>query len=246
MNIGVLILVGVVILLFMVGCSSIERELLFFPTHHDDDFGLEAWVNEDSRIGYARKVESPKNVWLMLHGNAGQAADRVHALPRFSAEDSVYIVEYPGYGQRKGRPSKKTFNQAAEEAYLVLRHEFPSVPVCVVGESLGSGPSSYLASLPNPPDKVVLMVPFEKLSAVARERYPGFVVSILLSSDWDNAATLSQYSGPVEIYGAEFDTVIPVYHAKSLADQIEGGEFIPFEGAHNEWSEQEAIRIRNP
>lgn len=246
MNIGLWILVGLALLLVIAGCSSIERKLLYFPTHRAEEHVLESWTDQGVVIGFARKVDSPRNVWLMMHGNGGQAADRVYSLPRFSAQDSVFILEYPGYGERKGRPSKKAFNQAAKEAYLLLREKYASVPVCVVGESIGSGPSSFLASLPNPPDKVVLVVPFERLSAVAKEKFPGFIVSMVLTADWNNVEALSKYSGPVDVYGAREDTIIPVIHAKALAEQIRSSKFTLIEGGHNEWSTKEEVRIRNP
>src|SRR5512133_2108425 len=87
-------------LLVFLGRSSLERRLLFYPTHRVPDGGLAPWNMNGQVIGYARQVQSPKNVWLMLHGNAGQASDRSYALPSFSPEDSVYILEYPGYGNR--------------------------------------------------------------------------------------------------------------------------------------------------
>src|SRR5262245_11696761 len=73
----------IVILILMIGCSSIERRLLFYPSHHNSDNGLDRWTHNGEVIGFSRTVESPRNVWLMLHGNAGQAADRTYALPGF-------------------------------------------------------------------------------------------------------------------------------------------------------------------
>ncbi|MFA5265516.1 MAG: hypothetical protein WC378_16985, partial [Opitutaceae bacterium] len=132
--------VGIVLLVL---CrSSIERSLLFYPSHRPGDNGLAPWIGDGEIIGYCRKIGSPKNVWLMLHGNGGQASDRAYAFQSFSLEDSVFILEYPGYGGREGVLSKETFNRAAKEAYLLLRKEYPKIPVCVVGESLGSGPAS--------------------------------------------------------------------------------------------------------
>ncbi len=237
-------IVGIALLLLAAGCSSFERRLLYYPSHHSNDNGLERWTGEGGAIGFVRNVESPRNVWLLMHGNGGQAADRVYALPRFSPEDSVYILEYPGYGDRKGKPSKKAFNEAAEVAYALLRKDYPAVPVCVAGESIGSGPASHLASLPNPPDKIVLLVPFDALAEVARESFPGIVVSLVLSADWDNGEALSGYRGPVDIYGAKFDTIIPIAHAKALAEQVSQSRFIELNCGHNEWSEQESVRIR--
>jgi pimeloyl-ACP methyl ester carboxylesterase len=245
LNVGLLIIAGV--LLLTVGCSScIQRKLLYFPSHEAGNNGLVPWTNNGEIIGYARIVESPSNVWLMIHGNGGQAFDRVYALPCFSPDDSVFVLEYPGYGMRQGVPSKKAFNQAAKEAYLLLRNTYPKIPVCVVAESIGNGPACTLAALIPPPDKFVLIVPFEKLSLVARDHFPAFLVSLLLRDDWDNVESLSHYKGPIDIFGAESDTVIPVFHAKALAAAIPSAKFTLIPGGHNEWSESGRVSIRNP
>jgi pimeloyl-ACP methyl ester carboxylesterase len=235
-----------VMLLVTVGCSSIGRSMLFYPTHGSETNGLAAWTRDGALIGYCRVVDSPRNVWLMLHGNAGQASGRAYAIPSFSGEDSVFILEYPGYGGRAGSPSAAAFNQAAKEAYLFLRESYPSTPVCVAGESIGTGPASTLAGLGRPPDKLVLIVAFDKLSLVARDHFPSIVVSLMLRDNWDNIAALSGYRGPVDIFGAEDDNVIPVAHARALAAAVPSSRFFLIAGGHNDWSQQGRVRIRNP
>ncbi|MEO6874987.1 MAG: alpha/beta hydrolase [Opitutaceae bacterium] len=237
---------AVIVFLMTIGCSSLERKLLFFPTHRDADGQLSPWLKDGHVIGYTHRVASPKNVWLMLHGNGGQAADRVYALPCFSPDDSVYILEYPGYGSREGTPSSRSLNQAAMEAYQLLRATYPQTPICVVSESLGCGPASVLASGERPPDKVVLILPFDQLSLVAQDHYPAVVVSMLLHDNWDNVATLSKYHGPVEIFGARDDEIIPVAHAKALAAAVPTAKFILIDGGHNEWATPGRVTIRNP
>ena len=182
----------------------------------------------------------------MLHGNAGQASDRVYATDCFSPEDSVFVLEYPGYGARKGVPSKKAFDLAAKEAYLLLRQTYPNVPVCVAGESIGTGPASSLAELERPPDKVVLLVAFDQLSRVAADHFPSFLVDLLLTEDWNNSKALSNYIGQVEIYGALEDSIISVNHAMALAAAVPTSKLVIIEGGHNDWSEQEQVKIRNP
>lgn len=227
------------------GCSAIERGLLFYPTHRPYDNGLTPWIKNGEVIGYSRKVESPSNVWLMLHGNGGQASDRLYAIPSFFSGDSVYILEYPGYGNRKGTPSKEAFDHAAREAYELLREAPPRASVCVVAESIGSGPASTLSGLNQPPDKFVLIVPFDKLSLVAEDHFPAFLVRLLLRDNWDNVKALSNYKGPVEIIGAEFDNVIPIRHAKALATAIPGSKLTLITGGHNDWSFEGRVKIRN-
>ena len=182
----------------------------------------------------------------MLHGNAGQASDRAYALPSFAPDDSVYILEYPGYGNRQGVPSRESLDRAAQEAYDLLRATHPSLPVCVVSESIGSGPAAMLATLSRPPDKFVFIAPFDKLSLVAEDHFPTFLVRLLLTSNWDNAKALSHYQGPVEVFGAESDTIIPVRHAKALAAAVPQSRLAIIPGGHNDWSLGGRVRVTNP
>ena len=239
------LLLGTSVLL-LAGCGAIQREFLFFPSHHAGNNGLAEWKKQGQVIGYSRQVPEPQNVWLMLHGNGGQAADRTYAIRCFSDGDSVFILEYPGYGARAGKPSKASFDAAAAEAYLVLRETFPKTPVCVIGESLGSGPACVLAGQTPPPDKIVLVVPFDTLKSVAADHVPVLPTGLILRGSWDNVHSLSAYGGPVEIFGAERDDVIPVEHARKLAGSIAQAKFHSIPGGHNDWSGTGHVEIRNP
>lgn len=95
----------------------------------------------DQTLGYCREVPQPRTGWLMTHGNAGQASHRGYVLSCLAATDSLYVLEYPGFGQRVGTPSRESMNAAAGQAYQALRAAFPRTPVGVIGESIGSGPA---------------------------------------------------------------------------------------------------------
>ena len=229
------------------GCSAVRRKVLFFPSHHNQNNGLIAWKSPDDQIiGYTRQVADPKNIWLMLHGTGGQAADRIYALPCFSEHDSVFILEYPGYGLRKGKPSRTSFDVAAAEGYKLLREAFPTNPICVVGESIGTGPASRLAKEARPPDKIVLVVPFDKLASVAADHAPPLLVSLILGSTWDNIQALSTYTGPVEIFAALEDEIIKIEHAKNLAKAVPSAKFHTIPGGHNDWATPGRVQISNP
>lgn len=146
-----ILIIGLFCAILVFGCQSLQRSALFYPTHNDGDGGLARWTHDGALIGFAREVPEPENVWLMLHGNGGQAADRVYALGAFSPRDSVFIMEYPGYGKRPGKPSRGSFDAAALAAYQLLRARFPGKPVCVAAESIGSGPAATLAAANPPP-----------------------------------------------------------------------------------------------
>ena len=227
----------------VVAAAVNQRSLIFFPTHDSADTQLMPWVAGGQVIGYCRAVPDPRTVWLMTHGNAGQASHRAYVLGHISGTDSLYVLEYPGYGLRKGSPSKASMDGAAAEAYQILRNEFPGTPVGVIGESIGSGPASCLASARVPPDKIVLVAPFDTFAGVVSEHMPWLPVRAILKDNWDNIGALRGYSGPVDIYGAADDRVVPPEHAKRLAASLKNARFVMIEGGHNDWSASELVRI---
>ena len=240
------ITVAVMASVLLIGCQAMVRSSLFYPTHADRDNGLARWMHAGALIGYAVTVADPENIWLLLHGNGGQASDRTYLLDKFSGRDSVFILEYPGYGTRPGKPSRKSFDAAALQAYELLRARFPGKPVCVVGESIGSGPGSALARAAQPPDKIVLLVPFDALKSVARGYVPYLPASLILAGSWDNIESLSGYTGPIEVFGAEGDTIIPVTHARRLAESLPQAKFHLLPGGHMDWVQLRQVQIRNP
>jgi pimeloyl-ACP methyl ester carboxylesterase len=221
-----------------------QRSMLYYPSHDTLSTGLAPWSDGSRVIGCCREAPNPRAVWLMMHGNAGQAADRDYVLPRMSGQDSLYVLEYPGYGSREGSPSLQSINQAASEAYQLLRSRNPNTPVCVLGESIGSGPACALAREKIAPDKIVLVVPFDTLANVAARHFPFLPVRLLLRDNWDNVESLKHYAGPVEIFGARDDTIIPIEHARALARQIPAARFIEIPGGHNDWSQEDQVKIK--
>lgn len=231
-------------LALLVGCALFQRKLLYIPSNHPVQNELSEWRHEGQLIGFARHAASPGTVWLFLHGNAGQAADRTYALPSFPVTDSVYFLEYPGYGSRSGSPSRESFNAAARQAYELLRARFPDRPVCVAAESIGCGPAAFLGTNPRPPEKIVLILPFDTLAEVAARHYPFLPVRVLLLDNWDNIASLRDYQGELELFGAEADTIIPISHARVLAASKPSAVFHRIAGDHNDWSDGAKVRIR--
>lgn len=71
--------------------------------NRNDTSLLTPWEEEGKVIGYCREVDRPETVWLMMHGNAGQASNRDYALEVMAPSDAIYVMEYSGYGDRPGR-----------------------------------------------------------------------------------------------------------------------------------------------
>lgn len=220
-----------------------QRAMLYFPSHEIPQSILKPWLHGAEVMGYCREVPGARMVWLMMHGNAGQAADRDYVLERMSNGDSLYVLEYPGYGARPGAPSRQAFDQAAHDAYQWLRSQKPGAAIGVIGESIGCGPACTLAAEPEPPEKIVLLVPFDVLANVAAGKFPFLPVRLMMRDNWDNAAALRQYAGPVDIFAAQQDSIIPGKHARALAAAIPRARLFEIPGEHNEWSGAAQVTI---
>jgi hypothetical protein len=48
----------------------------------------------------------------------------------------------------------------------------------------------------------------------------------------------------LEIFGARADTIIPISHAKALADSKPSALFHVIEGDHNDWAGADKVKIR--
>src|ERR1041385_4584210 len=112
--------------------AMLEGSFLYFPSHVAPGSDLQSWTANGQGIGYARPVSNPKRVWLMFHGNAGQASQRGYICESLPVTDAVFIMEYPGYGQRAGTPSMQAINTAALAAYAELTRTYPQIPIGVV------------------------------------------------------------------------------------------------------------------
>ena len=220
-------------LLAGIGVMLLQRGMIYHPgtapgrvlSEMAKEDGFEPWENASGqRIGWKRLngAGPARGRALILHGNAGHALDRADyakALQQATAFD-VFILEYPGYGDRPGAPSQKTLCDAAEEAFELLR---ANGPVHLVGESLGTGVAAYLAGAhPEAVGGLLLFTPFNNLVSVAQCHMPIFPVRWMLWDRFPSDRFLKYYHGPVAVMLAGNDEVVPNKFGRRLFDGYGG------------------------
>src|SRR6516162_821233 len=168
----------IIYLLLVLAVMLFQRRLIYFPARIPAgmvesvaaDHGFAPWKNAVGRI-IGWRIPARTNAVasvLIVHGNAGCAADRDYiAQPIHAAADvDVFVLEYPGYGARDGSPAKASMDAAAEEAFQLL----PSgKPKYLVSESIGAGVACGLAKKhPEEIAGLALFVPDHNLASVAQ------------------------------------------------------------------------------
>lgn len=216
-----------------VGCASFQRRLIYFPPVFDaaaaerlgQAAGLERWVARNGEpIGWERTspVQPAQGCVLIVHGNAGAAVQCAHyadVIQQAAALD-VFVLEYPGYGDRPGKPSERRLEGSAVDALKLLAGRGR---VYVLGESLGTGVAAYLAG--QSPDRVagvVLLAPYSSLTDVAQAHVPLLLPRLILVDRYPASKFLRSFHGPVAVLVGGEDQVVPAKFGRRLFDGYHG------------------------
>jgi uncharacterized protein len=228
-----------------------QRQFIYFPPVFEPETvnrlatadALQRWNSPAGQpLGWMRRspVQPAQGQVLITHGNAGCAFQcrRYPDVIQQVADFDVFMVEYPGYADRPGKPSERSLDESADEAFQSLA---TNGPVFLVGESLGTGVAAYLAG--KHPDKtagVVLLAPYNRLADVAQAQMPLFPVRWMLLDRFPSEDHLRDYHGPVAILVSGKDRVIPAKFGRRLYDGYAGAKrLLEFpEGNHGTVMEQ--------
>ncbi|MCI0748404.1 MAG: alpha/beta hydrolase [Verrucomicrobia subdivision 3 bacterium] len=248
----VLIITGLYVVCLL-ALTLAQRRLMYFPCLTSQAelraaakrAGFEEWFNSEGQgIGWQRRSRggNARRCILLFHGNAGCAPDRFHYADAFQAVEPIdfFIMEYPGYGGRPGKPSQSTILRAADDALKAIP---ATCSLHVVAESLGTGVAAWLAA--TYPDRVrglFLVAPYTSMSAAAQKHLPLFPVKVMLRDKYPASEWLKRYSGPVAVLLAGKDEVVPTELGQKLFDAYHGPKklWIEADAGHNEVHEPRA------
>ena len=213
-----------------------QRNLLYFPALGDLE-ACEAFV----KTGAEKIVQSGTTLYykknggtivVFYHGNGGTACDRKFLTDEFDRNNFSYLfVEYAGYADNRETTKENIFEDVlnADDFLRTLSYE----KLAFVSESLGAGPLAYHTTL-RTPDKIVLLSPYTRISAVAKRHFPFMLypTALLVQDDFDTAALTMFHGSTLVIHGTE-DAVIPFDLGQAVYDRIPAGQkqFIPIWGA---------------
>lgn len=226
----VLSLVAVGYLLVCLYVFLRQRAMLYHPQTLSEkqmldlarDVGMSRWLDKDGNpLGWMSPGAPEEIPVVIFHGNAGNALDRLPLIERLraaGAQGRICVPDYPGYGSASGSPSQRSLTETAERALDAM----PGRTI-VIGESLGTGVAAQgAAKRPEKIRGIILITPFESMSAAAAHHYPWLPVRLLLLDRFNSAAALKTVQKPVAIILADNDGTTPPDGARRLFAGLNG------------------------
>ena len=175
---------------------------------------------------------------LVSHGNGGNLAHRTRLMFDLQRHlgRGVLLYDYPGYGKSDGRPDEAGCYAAAEAGfqYLAVERGIVESEIVLLGESLGGGPATELATR-HDCRALVLVFTFTSLPAAAKHHFPWLPCQTLMANRFDNLAKIGGVRCPVFIAHGTADAVVPFTHGEALfAAANEPKTFLRLDGfGHN-------------
>lgn len=163
--------------------------------------------------------EGEKGTVVLYHGNAGSACDRAYYADTISmAKYGYVIVEYAGYSNDPRQTTHELVKQDVRNVIDYLSERGLSDPV-LIGESIGTGPASYHASLQQPRN-MLLIAPFTSLADLAQEMFWYYPARRMTDNAFDNEENLRAYEGDITIMHGDADEIIDQKWGRQLFESV--------------------------
>jgi len=160
----------------------------------------------------------PHPLLLVFGGNGDEATSYLYYREELP-EHAWLVINYRSYGLSGGEPSETAFYQDALMLYdWAAQHPaLDATKIIPFGRSLGSGVAVYLAAQ-RPVQRVILVSPYDSLSAIVQRFYPYLPVSWLLKNPFVATNFAPQAKAPMLALLAADDILIPPTQSQRLID----------------------------
>lgn len=247
-----------------IGCVALfcfQRQMIFFPREYwptyltavEDAGGREiAFETSEGRQSCfyfppARgEDEPPGQLWIFFGGNGSLALDWLGYVERTDhPETAILLVDYPGYGNNEGNPSRSSIVESAGAWIPVLSRETGieqkelEKKITVVGHSMGAAAGLEFA-VRHPVERVILLAPFTSLLDMA-QRTVGWPLKYQLIDRFDNRARLDELATRpdpprIVIYHGTSDHIVPYRMGEELGRRHPAiTTFHSLEGCDHNW-----------
>ncbi|WP_323015324.1 alpha/beta hydrolase [Devosia sp.] len=155
-----------------------------------------------------------KPIIVYYKGNSGSFSKEHERFEQFVADGYGFLAfDYRGFPASPG-----SISQAGILADALAVYDWAAgqgYPMVVWGRSLGSGPSTYVASQ-RQPKALLLETPFVSAVTVAAERYPFLPVALVMQDQFPLDQWIGNVTAPVLVAHGTGDTVIDVSNGERV------------------------------
>jgi esterase/lipase len=166
---------------------------------------------------FIQEYEQSSNFIIFFHGNSEDIFIS-ELLGQYFSEKfkmNVVIVEYPGYSIYKAKKSAETMCNDSLIVYDFIKRKFnlQDKDIYVIGRSIGTGPSVFLATL-RTPRALILISPFKSIKSIKNKFISFFLLDIFKSIE-----LIDKVSCPVLFIHGKNDHLIDPSHSEELLEK---------------------------
>lgn len=162
-------------------------------------------------------------VIIHFHGNAGSHYDRI-PLYQMMAQDGAGVLGagYPGYGGNPGSAEEDALYRAAQANYdWLLEQGYSPQKIVIVGQSLGSGVATWLASR-NEAAGLILEAAYTGMDDMGQKQFPFLPAKLLAKDRYRSIDRIDQINMPLSWIHGTADQLIPFAMGQRLFDAAKG------------------------
>jgi fermentation-respiration switch protein FrsA (DUF1100 family) len=174
-------------------------------------------LGSGSRLaGWYEAPQAGKPLILYFRGNDESFSREHERYEAMEADGYGFLAfDYRGFGGSPGEITQEHVLEDGLAAYDWVAAK--GFPIVIWGRSLGSGPSTYVASKRSE-DALYLETPFDSAVAVAHDRYWFLPVDVLMGDKYPVDQWIKGVTAPVFVAHGTGDTTVAEYHGQRVYD----------------------------
>lgn len=228
-----------ILILLLIGWNKLQEYIFFHPWNDMVSYKKLQHINEFKEIeikndevnlsGWFWNIQNKKEQAPLIIFFAGNAQNSSNTLYNYYLSETMkdvfgdynlMIIDYPGYGMSKGKPSDESMFVASNYIfeYATKMDEVDKNNIVIMGYSIGTGVAAYCAS-ENEASGLILVAPYDKALSLYNDAIDSFHGSMqnLAKYSFDSASYAENVNEPTLIFTSRADEVINYSHSLDLA-----------------------------
>jgi pimeloyl-ACP methyl ester carboxylesterase len=208
-----------------------RRNCLFTRTTDGDSIAMRLYspdVRVVNRFCFGDLASSTNDLLIVSHGNASDIGEMHRFCEHLSSalHIDVLVYDYPGYGHSSPtKTSQKNILESIDAVFeTCLKHGWPQTRIFLLGHSLGSVPTVYLAAKKGcRVSGVVLLAPLASGPRVVLQGSAYVSQWVMGKLDWvlfDNVDAIGDIVCPIAMVHGTGDTTVSVEHTELLKKHV--------------------------